>query len=80
MEYPILSKFIKVEASDSRKFKLDSYGVKQYENERVVDTVTLDESEKFPFKKKYVLVYSPLYRANILAPARDLTEVEASDQ
>lgn len=52
--------------------KLDSYDVKQYEGERIVDLVILDEDEKWPTKKKFVLVYSKKLLANILAPVADL--------
>ena len=57
------------------KFHLDSYEVKQYEGEHVVDDVTLEE-EVYPTRKKWILVYSPKLLANILAPKKDLTEIK----
>ena len=50
--------------------KLDSYEVKQYENERIVDEVELLEEIG---RKKWILVYSPKLLANILVPVKDLT-------
>lgn len=48
--------------------KVDSYNVKQYENERFVDIVELLEKPK----NKYVLCYSKKYRANVLIPKNEL--------
>lgn len=48
--------------------KVDSYNVKQYENERFVDYVILLEKPK----NKYVLCYSKKYRANVLIPKNEL--------
>ena len=50
--------------------KLDSYTVKQYENERVVDNVEVLEDSSG--RAKWVLVYSPNLSANILAHKSDL--------
>lgn len=53
---------------DKIKAKIDSYNVKQYENERFVDIVELLEKPK----NKYVLCYSKKYRANVLIPKNEL--------
>jgi hypothetical protein len=53
-------------------YKLDSYDVKQYENERIVDVVQVIEEPKL--KSKYVLVYSGKLKANVLVPKKDLME------
>ena len=50
--------------------KLDSYSVKQYENERVVDSVEVLEDSSG--RAKWVLVYSPHLSANILVHKSDL--------
>ena len=50
--------------------KLDSYSVKQYENERVVDNVEVLEDSSG--RSKWVLVYSPHLSANILVNKADL--------
>ena len=50
--------------------KVDSYEVKQYENERFVDIVELLEKPKR--NSKLVLCYSPKYRANVLIPRKEL--------
>lgn len=57
-----------------KKFKLDSYRVKQYENERIVDIVDYipDVKDK---NKQYVLVHSPKLKAEILAPKKDMTPI-----
>jgi hypothetical protein len=52
------------------KFRIDTYRVSQYENERVVDVVTVVE---VPTKaQKKVLVYSPKLQANVLVFKSDL--------
>ena len=51
-------------------YKIDSYNVKQYENMRIVDIVTLIETPKK--YSKLILVYSPLLRANILVKRNEL--------
>lgn len=55
-----------------RVLQLDSYQVKQYENERIVDEVEVLEPSSA--RAKWVLVYSPKLMANILVPKSDLTE------
>ena len=52
------------------KFKIDTYRVSQYKNERVVDEVTILEEPKRNQKK--VLVYSPKLQANVLIFKKDL--------
>lgn len=47
--------------------KVDSYKVKQYEDLRFVDTVTVLE-----IQGKYALCYSPTYRADVLIPRKEL--------
>jgi len=55
---------------EGQTFKVDSYNVKQYENERFVDIVTVVET---PTKRqKTVLCYSPKYMANVLISKIDL--------
>lgn len=55
------------------KYKIDSYRVSQYENERVVDTVELLE---VPSKnQKKVLVHSPKLRASVLVYRNDLKSI-----
>lgn len=53
-----------------QKYKIDSYRVSQYENERIVDIVEVVESPK-KFQKK-VLCFSPKLQANILVFATDM--------
>lgn len=53
-----------------QKYRIDTYRVSQYENERVVDTVEIVEVPR-KFAKK-VLCYSPKLRANILVFRKDL--------
>lgn len=52
------------------KYHVDSYRVAQYENERIVDIVTIIEPPKKYAKK--VLCYSPKLMANILVYKNDL--------
>ena len=54
------------------KFKIDTYRVSQYENERIVDEVTIVEEPKRNQKK--VLVHSPKLQANVLIFKKDLVE------
>ena len=58
---------------EGEKLKLDSYRVKQYENERVCDEVTVLEDSSS--KKKLMLCYSPKLAANILVPREDLNKL-----
>lgn len=52
------------------KYKIDSYRVSQYENERIVDVVSIIEP---PTKyQKKVLVHSPKLQSNILVFRSDL--------
>lgn len=53
-------------------FKLDSYSVKQYENEHIVDEVEV--LQDCSGRTKWVLVYSKVLQANILVPKIDLCE------
>jgi len=55
------------------KFKIDTYRVSQYENERVVDEVTLLETPTTRHKK--VLVYSPKLMANVVVFKEDLVNL-----
>ena len=57
----------------NQKFRIDSYRVSQYENERIADTVTILEIPK-RFAKK-VLCYSPMLKANILVFRNDLKQI-----
>jgi len=57
------------------KFKVDSYKVKQYENERFVDTIELLED----IDKKYFLCYSPKYRANVLVLKADCVPIDSKE-
>jgi hypothetical protein len=52
------------------QYKVDSYRVSQYENQRIVDTVTLLENPKKCAKK--AIVYSPMLRANVRVYLSDL--------
>lgn len=52
------------------KYKIDSYRVSQYENERVVDVVSIIEP---PTKyQKKILVHSPKLQSSILVFRSDL--------
>lgn len=55
-----------------KQFKVDSYNVCQYEDTRFVDVVELIEAAD----KKYILCYSPKYRANVLIPRSELTALD----
>lgn len=57
----------------NKKYKIDSYRVSQYENERIVDTVTVVEVPEKNQKK--VLVHSPKLQANVLVFRNELKEV-----
>ena len=59
---------------ESNIYKIDSHRVSQYENERIVDTVTVIETPKKGAKK--VLVHSPKLMANILVYRKDLKEIK----
>jgi hypothetical protein len=54
------------------KYKVDSYRVKQYENERIVCEVEVIEDCKY---KKFILCYSESLRANLLVPRKDIFEL-----
>ncbi len=58
---------------EGNKYKIDSYRVSQYENERVVDIVELLETPS-KFQKK-VLVSSPKLKATILVYRNDLKSI-----
>lgn len=58
------------------EYSLDSDSVKQYEGERICDTVKALET--CALRKKYVLVYSPKLKANILCNKNHL--FHASDE
>ena len=57
-----------------RKARIDCYNVKQYENERFVDVVNILENAKR--NQRFVLCYSPKYRANVLIPEKELVYLE----
>lgn len=57
-------------------YKLDSYCVKQYESERIVDEVEV--LQDCSGRTKWVLVYSKVLQANILVPKIDLNEPDIS--
>lgn len=50
--------------------KIDSYNIKQYENERVVSKINLLET--INKRKKYVLAYVETLQANCLIPVKDI--------
>jgi GTP cyclohydrolase II len=54
-------------------FKVDTYRIKQYEEQRVVDVVTISEIPK-P-KARLVLVHSPKLQADVLIPRSELKEM-----
>jgi len=55
------------------KFHIDTYEVKQYENERIVDDVEV--IDPFLKRSRYALVYSPKLNANVLVKKTDLKEI-----
>lgn len=54
--------------------KVDSYEIKQYENQRIVSHIELLEPVKKG--KKYVLAYVESLRGNYLVPVKDITKDE----
>jgi hypothetical protein len=54
----------------NNQYRIDSYRVSQYENQRIVDSVILLENPSKCAKK--ALVYSPMLRANVLVYLSDL--------
>lgn len=54
--------------------KIDSYNIKQYENERVVSNIIL--LEKIDPKKKFVLAYVETLQANCLIPVKEIVNLE----
>ena len=54
-------------------FHVDTYLVKQYEDTRVVDDVTVLSAPSA--KAKQVLCYSPYLRANVLIPIGELKKI-----
>ena len=58
-------------------YKIDSYSVRQYEERRVVDVVTVvDAPPKFA---KTVLVHSPSLMADVRVPIKELKIMEMGD-
>ncbi len=55
-------------------FRIDTYDVQQYENERIVDTVTVIDESKNLDRKKWILCQSPKLFANILVARHDLKD------
>lgn len=58
---------------ENDKYNLFSLRVSQYENERIIDTVTIIEEPKKYAKK--VLVHSPKLMANVLVYRNDLKKL-----
>jgi hypothetical protein len=53
------------------KVYFDTYNIKQYENERIIE----HSGELIEKGKYFSLVYSPTLRSNILVPTKELREV-----
>ena len=65
---------MKINQNDT--FHVDTYRVKQYEDTRVVDDVTVLSVLSAPSAKaKQVLCYSPYLRANVLIPIGELKKI-----
>ena len=54
-------------------YKIDTYKVKQYEEKRVVDTVTVVDTPQS--RAKLVLVHSPYLGSDVLVPRSELVPI-----
>jgi hypothetical protein len=59
---------------ENTTYHIDCSNVKQYENERIVDDVTVIEVKP---RSPLVLVYSPKLRANVLVRRKELKSIDA---